>query len=57
MFCSFVFRDMRRARWTRGELKPSEELEGKAKRGGGSDKALHLTYRVSQKKVGALDPV
>ena len=56
MFCSFVFRDMRRARWTRGELKPSEELEGKAKRGGGSDKALHLTYRVSQKKVGALDP-
>ena len=33
---------MRSARWTRGELKPSEELEGKAKRGGGSDKALHF---------------
>ena len=33
---------MRRARWTRGELKPSEEPGGKAKRGGGSDKALHL---------------
>ena len=42
---------MRRARWTRGELKPSEELEGKAKRGGGSDKALHFNKQGVQKKV------
>ena len=43
MFCSFVFRDMRRVRWTRGELKLSEDQEEEAKRGGGSDKALHFT--------------
>ena len=50
MFCSFVFRDMRRAGWTRGELKPSEELEGKAKRGGGSDKALYFNIQGGPKK-------